>query len=129
MWKERRQSRTNDDKFFIVHFHSVDKYNGKSVTYAGWGFTEAGGRPSAVLLATSVTVYPIKNCTQELKKLSNDTITANQTCTVGFGQHDACQKDSGGPALYYDTVYFRYFLYGIMSYGPLCGIYQPAVVC
>lgn len=128
MWKKIQQSRTDDEKFFIVLFHSVNKYNGKAVTYAGWGFTEADGHPSAVLLATSVTVYPIKNCTIDLKKLSGDIVTSNQTCTIGFG-HDACQKDSGGPALYYDTINtFRYFIYGIMSFGPLCGINQPAVV-
>lgn len=33
-----------------------------------------------------------------------------------------------GPALYYDMRIYRYVVYGIMSFGPLCGVNKPAVV-
>lgn len=33
-----------------------------------------------------------------------------------------------GPALFYDETIYRYIVYGIMSFGPLCGIEKPAVV-
>lgn len=110
--------------FYICDVCRTTTYDGQTVTIAGWGLLTYGGKFPEYLQATQVTVTSLDYCKQQLQDSS---LKDSQVCTTGSGQHDACQYDSGGPVMYYDYSYARYFGVGIISFGEACGINKPAV--
>uniref|UniRef100_A0A182Q048 CLIP domain-containing serine protease n=1 Tax=Anopheles farauti TaxID=69004 RepID=A0A182Q048_9DIPT len=106
---------------------------------AGWGFTDKGDSPHA-LLRTNLSTVPVDECTKSyasFKARIQDGIRPSQYCARGFlradtndGTHsDTCEGDSGGP-LYYvggSENAPKYFLLGITSFGSGCGSPNPSV--
>ncbi|XP_046643311.1 venom serine protease-like isoform X2 [Daphnia pulicaria] len=99
--------------------------NELSVFVMGWGNTETGGSNSDVLRHAFMQVVDNKQCKIDLEdnKLSN-----NVLCAYSEGQ-DACQNDSGGPAVIelLDDAKCRFMQVGVVSYGDECAKGTPGV--
>lgn len=99
-------------------------YPGNVLEVAGWGAnrqiqTKSGivNKPAVILQKLKMPVVDSKSCEKAIKLPIND----KQLCAGGFEGYDACAGDSGGPLMKYTTMNnnsFRYYLIGIVSYGP-----------
>uniref|UniRef100_A0A182PQ56 Peptidase S1 domain-containing protein n=1 Tax=Anopheles epiroticus TaxID=199890 RepID=A0A182PQ56_9DIPT len=106
---------------------------------AGWGFTEKGDSPQA-LLRTNLSTVSGDECDKaygDFKARIKDGIRPSQYCARGFYRpdrdgglySDTCEGDSGGP-LYHvaggdDSP--KYYLLGVTSFGAGCGSSNPSV--
>ncbi|XP_041970975.1 venom serine protease 34-like [Aricia agestis] len=89
-------------------------FAGSKVTLLGWGTQMTGGETSDVLRKVDVEVISQASCQRAVTSL-----TPRQMCTYTPGK-DACQDDSGGPALFTDPTTGLLFNIGIISFGRLC---------
>ncbi|KAK5647781.1 hypothetical protein RI129_002673 [Pyrocoelia pectoralis] len=103
-------------------FSSVD-FVEKTVLALGWGTTEFTGPRAKELQKVNLTIVSNSKCQEELL---NAKIFSSVLCTYGDGK-DACQYDSGGPLLWYDSDTNRLQQVGVISYGIGCGGGFPAV--
>ncbi|XP_048000959.1 venom serine protease-like [Leguminivora glycinivorella] len=94
-------------------FNNTD-FAGSRFTLLGWGSLFIGGPVSNTLQKVDVDVLSQSSCQQVVSSL-----TPRQLCHYTAGK-DACQDDSGGPALYSDPSTGLLFLGGIISYGRMC---------
>ncbi|XP_055837857.1 venom serine protease-like [Episyrphus balteatus] len=83
------------------------------VDVVGWGTTSFAGPKSNTLQKASVNILPNSVCQNIYPNLQS-----TQVCTF-FQNRDACQFDSGGPAIHKGSA--RQFLLGSISYGFECG--------
>ncbi|KAK4884987.1 hypothetical protein RN001_001258 [Aquatica leii] len=103
--------------------YSTSDFIGRTVIALGWGTIEFTGPRSEVLQKVDLTVIQNSKCQQEL---TNTKIFNSELCTYGEDK-DACQFDSGGPILWYDSNTRRLQLIGVISYGIGCGGGFPSV--
>lgn len=101
--------------------HSRDSFSGAVVDILGWGTTEFGGGISNILQKAKVSVINLSKCRETFPNVLD-----NQMCTFATGR-DACQFDSGGPALWQNPSTGRLVSVGIISYGIACGTRNPSV--
>lgn len=101
--------------------HSRDSFSGAVVHILGWGTTEFGGGTSNILQKARVSVINLSQCRNTFPNVLD-----NQMCTFASGR-DACQFDSGGPALWQNPSTGRLVTVGIISYGIACGTANPSV--
>ncbi|KAF2903038.1 hypothetical protein ILUMI_03135 [Ignelater luminosus] len=98
------------------------KYEGTTLTTAGWGVTEKG-YTSGVKLKVDLSVVPNSNCTEIYKKYDLP-IEDSHICAGGEEGKDSCQGDSGGPLMLRDRVKDEenFIAVGVVSFGYGCGI-------
>ncbi|XP_039305379.1 venom serine protease 34 [Solenopsis invicta] len=101
--------------------HQSDSFAGSYVDLLGWGTTQFGGMKSQTLQKVTVTVMTYRECRRQYPNASY-----SQLCTYGEGK-DACQFDSGGPALWQNPTTKREVLIGIISSGFGCGNDKPGI--
>ncbi|XP_051165115.1 venom serine protease 34-like isoform X2 [Leptopilina boulardi] len=101
--------------------HSQDSFSGAVVNILGWGTTEFAGSISNILQKAQVNIINLSQCRNTYPNVLN-----NQMCTFAPGR-DACQFDSGGPALWQNPSTGRLVNVGIISYGIACGTNNPSV--
>ncbi|KAL0812067.1 hypothetical protein ABMA28_009457 [Loxostege sticticalis] len=102
-------------------FQNTD-FTGSRVTLLGWGTLFIGGPTSNVLRKVDVDVISQSSCQARVPSL-----TPRQICHYSVGK-DACQDDSGGPALFTDPNTGLLFNVGVVSYGKSCATRdQPGV--
>ncbi|XP_040286182.1 mannan-binding lectin serine protease 2 isoform X1 [Bufo bufo] len=106
---------TKDKRFQINHAE-----NGHNVgEVSGWGRTETS-KPSKELLYVEVDIVDQAICNDAYKKL-NSVVTDSMFCAGKEGK-DSCAGDSGGALVIEDTVTDKWFIGGIVSWGPKkCG--------
>jgi len=100
-----------------------------SVTLAGWGTTQYGGKISQLLLHVVVEIVSRSQCEAAYKQLQDYSlafpqgIPANIMLCAGVlqGGKDACQGDSGGPMMW-QTGSGRWEILGIVSTGYKCAV-------
>nr|XP_018916151.1 PREDICTED: venom protease-like [Bemisia tabaci] len=101
-------------------FYTNKDFEGYQPFVAGWGLTneeKKGGKKSDQLLQIQLPLLGSNDCVDLLKRAAKTEMHEDSICAMAEGK-DACQGDSGGPlALPIDD---RYYLYGIVSYGPGC---------
>nr|XP_020659840.1 complement C1s subcomponent [Pogona vitticeps] len=93
---------------------------------AGWGQTEKRDS-SHRLMAASVAVQDMDMCRSQKPDLPSDSssyvFTDNMICAGGGGK-DSCHGDSGGAYAILDPHNdTRYYVAGLVSWGPKCGTY------
>ncbi|XP_003223793.2 complement C1s subcomponent [Anolis carolinensis] len=93
---------------------------------AGWGKTEIK-RASVKLKAAKIPVQEMNVCRRVKPDPPADMLTYvftdNMIC-AGDGQQDSCQGDSGGAYVIQDPHNeTRYYVAGLVSWGPKCGTY------
>ncbi|XP_062985015.1 complement C1s subcomponent [Elgaria multicarinata webbii] len=97
---------------------------------AGWGKTEIG-RLSAQLRAAKIPVESMERCERVKPDVPNGEaagsfsyiFTENMIC-AGDGRQDSCNGDSGGAYAILDPRNEeRYYVAGLVSWGPKCGTY------
>ncbi|XP_055308154.1 venom protease-like [Sitodiplosis mosellana] len=100
---------------------------GETVSVAGWGRLQEGGRSSNVLQKLQLPVLNNFECKERFRTqgrlLSEDQFDNSIICAGDLnGGHDSCQGDSGGPMMYPVQVGGRSLFYqiGIISYGIGC---------
>ncbi|CAL4062926.1 unnamed protein product, partial [Meganyctiphanes norvegica] len=109
----------------------TENFEGKTLTVVGWGKFQnrIGAETSQIPLLGNVPVVPIKECEKSyLAATRNSTVPRrlndNQLC-AGTGVIDSCKGDSGGPLNHVDTTKGRFYVVGIVSFGPThCGSSQ-----
>lgn len=89
---------------------------GALVTALGWGWEQAGGSYSDVLMRVNLPVAPHAQCRRVWRALRKD-IDDSQLCAAGQGK-DTCLGDSGGPLVRWDAR--APVLVGITSFGKPC---------
>ncbi|CAL4192420.1 unnamed protein product, partial [Meganyctiphanes norvegica] len=99
-------------------------FEGETLTVVGWG--KFSNDPEIVRLTSPiprkgrVPVVPLREC--QSKYGSTHTLDGTQLC-AGTGGTDSCRGDSGGPLNYLDPKKQRFYLVGLVSFGPrVCGI-------
>ncbi|XP_018790486.1 PREDICTED: trypsin beta-like [Bactrocera latifrons] len=87
---------------------------GMRMRVSGWGKTSENGKTAATKLHTVVVqIIGYDKCASQYEK-SNTKITSTMLC-AGHGDKDACNGDSGAPAVVNGKQY------GIVSFGKGCG--------
>ncbi|EDV96353.1 seminase [Drosophila grimshawi] len=87
---------------------------GNLIRVSGWGKTaEKSNRVSQQVRSVEVALITRKSCMDQYKL--RGTIGTTMFCAAGPGVKDACEGDSGGPAVYQNQ------LCGIVSWGLGCG--------
>lgn len=96
--------------------------------FLGWGVYETeNDEISDFLRAVNLTIVTQQRCQEYYSQKHNVTIAIPQICSFETGK-DACNFDSGGPLVWFDTTNTnRYQLLGIISYAPGCATDAPAV--
>jgi len=91
---------------------------------AGWGHMEEAGEVSNVVNHVSVPIVDQGDCNQLYANITDKiklNISYDMMCAgVSEGGRDACQYDSGGPLVYYDSTEQRWLLIGVVSTGYGC---------
>ncbi|XP_052862958.1 serine protease 7-like [Anopheles cruzii] len=104
--------------------HTYDEAIQSQVFSYGWGSTSTDGRDGEMSdTKRMVGLYVVSrdNCSQALRQhLQGGQIPASQLCTVGDGLEDVCSGDSGAPII--ELRHPRYYIAGVVSYGPKCGM-------
>ncbi|XP_025161449.1 venom serine protease 34 isoform X2 [Harpegnathos saltator] len=101
--------------------HSRDSFDESIVTALGWGLKEFGGEKAVELHGVELDVINLSDC-----KRAYYGITDGHMCTYTPGK-DACQMDSGGPAIWKNPITYNNVLVGIISSGVGCATDKPAV--
>uniref|UniRef100_A0A6B0VBA0 limulus clotting factor C n=1 Tax=Ixodes ricinus TaxID=34613 RepID=A0A6B0VBA0_IXORI len=86
---------------------------------AGWGRTKYNGESSSDLREVSLPIVSNKECSkvfQDVVKITDGMICAGDIT----GKKDACQGDSGGPLMWYSSVFERWYVIGVVSFGVKC---------
>ncbi|XP_054262971.1 venom serine protease-like isoform X1 [Macrosteles quadrilineatus] len=96
---------------------------GEFVKVLGWGTTEFGGPRSRVLRKVDLQIIDIQSC---IDAYGSDIDPYTQLCTYRENA-DACQFDSGGPLLYFNSNINRYEIAGLVAYGRGCASEFPGV--
>lgn len=97
-----------------------NRFTGVSMTVAGWGRTE-NSTQSKIKLKLDVPISADAECSATYKR-NGATLTDRQICAGGEKGKDSCSGDSGGPLMYQQTSDYTWYLFGIVSFGPLnCG--------
>ncbi|XP_058066924.1 serine protease 7-like [Anopheles bellator] len=104
--------------------HTYDEAIQSQVFSYGWGSTSTDGRDGEMSNTKRVVgLYVVSrdNCSQALRQhLQGGKIPSSQMCTVGDGLEDVCSGDSGAPII--ELRHPRYYIAGVVSYGPKCGL-------
>ncbi|KAG0427998.1 hypothetical protein HPB47_024997, partial [Ixodes persulcatus] len=86
---------------------------------AGWGRTTYNGESSSDLREVSLPIVSNQECSKVFEGVV--TITDGMICAGDItGKKDACQGDSGGPLMWYSSVFERWFVIGVVSFGVKC---------
>ncbi|CAN8011995.1 unnamed protein product [Ixodes pacificus] len=86
---------------------------------AGWGRTTYNGESSSDLREVSLPIVSNQECSRVFKDVVK--ITDGMICAGDItGKKDACQGDSGGPLMWYSSVFERWFVIGVVSFGVKC---------
>ncbi|EEC14285.1 proclotting enzyme precursor, putative [Ixodes scapularis] len=86
---------------------------------AGWGRTTYNGESSSDLREVSLPIVSNKRCSEVFKDVVE--ITDGMICAGDItGKKDACQGDSGGPLMWYSSVFERWYVIGVVSFGVKC---------
>uniref|UniRef100_V5HIU2 limulus clotting factor C n=1 Tax=Ixodes ricinus TaxID=34613 RepID=V5HIU2_IXORI len=86
---------------------------------AGWGRTTYNGESSSDLREVSLPIVSNKQCSKVFKDVVK--ITDGMICAGDItGKKDACQGDSGGPLMWYSSVFERWYVIGVVSFGVKC---------
>ncbi|XP_028045765.1 venom serine protease 34 isoform X2 [Monomorium pharaonis] len=101
--------------------HQYDSFAGSYVDLLGWGTTQFGGTKSKTLQKGTVAVITYRECRRQYPNVSY-----SQLCTYEKGK-DACQFDSGGPALWQNPATKREVLVGVISFGFGCANDKPGI--
>ncbi|CAL4099991.1 unnamed protein product, partial [Meganyctiphanes norvegica] len=99
-----------------------DPFDGKTLEVVGWGLVvvETLTYTDTPLLG-KVPVVPLSECQEAYKKKSSSLVDNRQLC-AGTGVTDSCRGDSGGPLNYLDFNTGRFYIVGVVSFGPKnCG--------
>ncbi|CAL4070620.1 unnamed protein product [Meganyctiphanes norvegica] len=111
----------------LPHNLHNDKFVGEELIVVGWGRTNfrSAASVSPVPLKGIVPVVPIQTCKEKYKRVTNPNdqriIDDKQLC-AGTGVIDSCKGDSGGPIHYIDKKTGKFYVVGVVSYGPIrCG--------
>ncbi|XP_042879148.1 CLIP domain-containing serine protease 2-like [Penaeus japonicus] len=92
-------------------------FENQHLAVVGYGHT-ADSTTSHVPVAAVLPVVDLASCK---KKYSNSNKISDSVICAGGG-NDACQGDGGGPLNYYDVNTNRFYVVGIVSFGPAsCG--------
>uniref|UniRef100_A0A6B0VD28 limulus clotting factor C n=1 Tax=Ixodes ricinus TaxID=34613 RepID=A0A6B0VD28_IXORI len=86
---------------------------------AGWGRTTYNGESSSDLREVSLPIVSNQECSrvfQDVVKITDGMICAGDIT----GKKDACQGDSGGPLMWYSSVFERWYVIGVVSFGVKC---------
>uniref|UniRef100_A0A6B0VBX7 Acrosin n=1 Tax=Ixodes ricinus TaxID=34613 RepID=A0A6B0VBX7_IXORI len=86
---------------------------------AGWGRTKYNGESSSDLREVSLPIVSNQECSkvfQDVVKITDGMICAGDIT----GKKDACQGDSGGPLMWYSSVFERWYVIGVVSFGVKC---------
>jgi len=97
-----------------------DPFDGRTLEVVGWGVVDVEtGETSAQPLLGKVPVVPLSECQEAYN--NRETIDNRQLC-AGTGGTDSCNGDSGGPLNYLDFNTGRFYIVGVVSFGPKnCG--------
>lgn len=91
---------------------------------AGWGHTEEEGAVSGQVRHVVVPVIGTRLCNSLYDKISDQVkleISEDMMCAgLETGGKDACQYDSGGPMVYYNSSEHNWILAGVVSTGYGC---------
>uniref|UniRef100_A0A6B0V6R2 limulus clotting factor C n=1 Tax=Ixodes ricinus TaxID=34613 RepID=A0A6B0V6R2_IXORI len=86
---------------------------------AGWGRTKYNGESSSDLREVSLPIVSNKECSKVFEGVVK--ITDGMICAGDItGKKDACQGDSGGPLMWYSSVFERWYVIGVVSFGVKC---------
>uniref|UniRef100_A0A6B0VC16 limulus clotting factor C n=1 Tax=Ixodes ricinus TaxID=34613 RepID=A0A6B0VC16_IXORI len=86
---------------------------------AGWGRTTYNGESSSDLREVSLPIVSNQECSRVFEGVV--TITDGMICAGDItGKKDACQGDSGGPLMWYSSVFERWYVIGVVSFGVKC---------
>ncbi|KAJ9080255.1 hypothetical protein DSO57_1027015 [Entomophthora muscae] len=91
---------------------------GSLVTALGWGWDQAGGSFSDLLMKVNIPVANLQQCQRVWRGLAKEIDVSSQLCAAGQGGKDTCLGDSGGPLLKW--VDKTPVLVGITSFGKPC---------
>lgn len=112
-----------------LHTDHTEVLKGKSAIACGFGATDYGANSSEQLLKVNLTVFQHSRCSN----FKNDgKIEKTQLCVKGEKKgsvfKDTCQGDSGGALQFISsTNRCMYQVFGIVSFGRLCGYDIPSV--
>ncbi|KAJ8673959.1 hypothetical protein QAD02_005221 [Eretmocerus hayati] len=101
-------------------------FTGQRALTAGWGiYNITAWQKSTVLQQVMLPVLGHKTCASTY----GSHIKKGQMCAGGEIGRDSCAGDSGGPLMYQESFSHRYYLIGVVSYGPsACGAQNvPAI--
>ncbi|XP_042879135.1 CLIP domain-containing serine protease 2-like isoform X2 [Penaeus japonicus] len=92
-------------------------FENQHLAVVGYGRT-ADGQSSNVPLAAVVPVVDLATCKRKYK----DNFLISDSVICAGGSNDACKGDSGGPLNYFDVNTNRFYVVGIVAFGPAsCG--------
>ncbi|XP_055966875.1 mannan-binding lectin serine protease 2 [Sorex fumeus] len=91
-------------------------------TVAGWGLTQRGFLARS-LMFVDVPVADHQSCARAFESVPKTQVTENMLCAgLEHGGRDSCKGDSGGALAFLDTETQRWFVGGVVSWGPShCG--------
>ncbi|CAG7821564.1 unnamed protein product, partial [Allacma fusca] len=92
---------------------------GATCTASGWGIVYDGGPQATKLRKINVQTLNSQSCQQVYG--TKIKITDKMIC-AGGGKQDTCQGDSGGSLDYWDVNSKRFYAFGVVSFGPSCGL-------
>ncbi|GAB0087376.1 serine protease snake-like [Sergentomyia squamirostris] len=131
-----RLNRTVTFSKFIkpVCLNNKEESDGLGLSAIGWGHTQFGGEPSAILQKVALEIFTNENCAKHFPTTRRipDGLRKTQICAGSTTQSkDTCQGDSGGPLAFisYDSEHETdiHYLTGITSTGIACGAKLPAI--
>ncbi|XP_055548524.1 CLIP domain-containing serine protease B4-like [Wyeomyia smithii] len=94
---------------------------------SGWGKTE-NASSSRYKLHTQLRAVDYMDCRAAYAKALRIELNTGQICAGGKNSQDTCNGDSGGPLMKEVAVQGRFYLAGVVSFGPRrCGDQLPGV--
>lgn len=94
---------------------------------AGWGKTE-NSSASRYKLHTNLTCSNFDECKASYARQQRIALTEGQLCAAGDAGQDTCNGDSGGPLMKQIGEQARFYVTGVVSFGPkVCGEKLPGV--